>query len=417
MLFLVNVLNIYDRQALGALLEPLRHEFHLSDTQLGALPTVFTVVYALAGLPLGRLADTWSRKRLLAAGVAVWGWLTALGGVAANYAMLFVSRMGVGIGEAVCAPASVSWIGDLVPASRRARAMAGYMTAVPIGVMLSFAVNGPVAQRYGWRTALVLAAVPAVLLIPMLLRLDEPPRGKQIQSRAGYRDLLRIHALWWIAASGAIVNFVLYSFSTFVAAFLTRYHGLSVARAGVWSGLGSGAAGLLGAFAAGALGDRVITGTGTFQKMWGGRPRPGAWRVFLAAASALVAAPLAWTAIALPPGAALALCITLLMAAYGLWQMYYGLVYAAIQDVVPESMRGTAMAGYFLVMYLCGGSLGPLLTGRLSDHFSRLAVSGGAVTEAARAAGLHQAMYVIPVLSVVLASVLLAAGRSINRAG
>jgi MFS family permease len=72
-LFLVNVLNFYDRQALGAVLEPLRREFHLTDARLGALTTIFTVLYAGAGLPLGRLADTWSRSRLLAIGVTVCG--------------------------------------------------------------------------------------------------------------------------------------------------------------------------------------------------------------------------------------------------------------------------------------------------------------------------------------------------------
>ena len=400
LLFLVNVLNIYDRQALGALLEPLRHEFHLSDTQLGALPAVFTVLYAVAGLPLGRLADTWSRKRLLAIGVAVWAGLTALGGLAPSYPVLFATRLGVGIGEAVCAPTATSWIGDLVPAARRARAMAAFMMAVPVGVMLSFAITGPVAQAHGWRAALALAAVPAVLLVPALLWLPEPRRMATVDAgrESAPLSLLKIPALWWIAASGAIVNFVLYSFSTFVSAFLTRFHGLSVAQAGLWSGVGSGAAGILGAIAAGVYGDRVI-----------GRWQNG--RVLLAAAAAALAAPLALAGILVPAGRA-AVAIPLFMLAYGLWQMYYGLVYSAIHDVVAPSLRGTAMAAYLMVMYLCGGAFGPLVTGRLSDHFARQAAGQLPVTEAARAAGLHQAMYIIPALSVVLAAVLWAAGQA-----
>ncbi len=424
MLFLANALNIYDRQALGAVLEPLRREFHLSDAQLGAIPTAFIVIYALAGVPLGRAVDRGSRKRLLAAGVAVWAGLTALGGLAGSYAMLFATRLGVGIGEAVCAPAATSWIGDLVPAGRRARAMAAFMMAVPVGIMLSFAISGPVAQAYGWRAALALAAAPAALLVPALLLLEEPPRpvGQTIVScglptaaprlgddekrssalqirdgkspagdAASVRSLLRIRALWWIALSGALANFVLYSFSYFLAAFLTRFHGLSVARAGVWSGLGSGAAGILGALAVIACGDRFRDG---------GRLR-------FASAAALAAAPLAYAAIRLPRGHAAA-AVTLLMLAYGLWQMYYGLTYAAIQDVVGPSLRGTAMAVYFLVMYLGGGAFGPLALGALSDHLA------GGVSESARAAGLHQAMYAIPVLSVLLAAVLWRAGRAVR---
>src|ERR1700757_3797259 len=96
-LFLVNVLNFYDRFTLGAIAEPVRREFQLSDAQLGGLTTAFTILYALAGLPLGRLADTKSRKGILAWGVAVWSGLTALGGLASSYGMLMATRIGVGI--------------------------------------------------------------------------------------------------------------------------------------------------------------------------------------------------------------------------------------------------------------------------------------------------------------------------------
>jgi MFS family permease len=386
-LFLVNALNIYDRQALGAVLEPLRREFHLTDRQLGAIPTAFIIVYAVAGVPLGRLVDRWSRKRLLATAVAVWAGLTGLGGLATSYGMLLATRLGVGIGEAACAPAATSWIGDLVPPGRRARAMAWFMMAVPVGVMLSFAVSGPVAQAYGWRVALALAAAPAAFLVPALLWLPEPVRAKGVAPAA--LSILRMPALWWIAISGAVVNFILYSFSYFIAAFLTRFHGLSVAQAGIWSGIGSGAAGIAGALAAGAFGDRV---------RGGGRLRFAGW-------AALAATPLSYFAIGLPRGTA-ATAIVLLMAAYGLWQMYYGLVYAAIQDLVGPALRGTAMAVYFLIMYLCGGAFGPLLVGSLSDNFAKVALGEGALPEEARAFGLHAAMYVIPAMSLVLAAVL-----------
>src|ERR1700691_6462567 len=176
-LFAVNVLNFYDRQVLGALLEPIRKEFHLSDKHRGARGTLPIVLYALAGLPLGRLADSGSRKKLLAAGVAVWAVLTGLGGLVQSYLMLLVSRLGVFVGEAASAPAATSWIGDLFPAERRARALGIFMLGVPIGGALSYAISGPAAQAWGWRAALVGAALPAALLIPALLSLDEPARG------------------------------------------------------------------------------------------------------------------------------------------------------------------------------------------------------------------------------------------------
>jgi MFS family permease len=379
-LFFVNVLNIYDRQALGAVLEPLRREFQLTDRQLGAIPTVFVIVYALAGVPLGRLADRWSRKALLASGIGVWAGLTALGGWSTGYAMLFATRMGVGIGEAVCAPCCTSWIAAVVPAERRSRAMAIFMMAVPVGILASFAAGGPIAQAFGWRAALAIAAVPALALVPAVQLLREPG-GAGKSDGAGAAALLRIPALWWLTLSGALVNFVLYAFSYFIAAFLTRYHGLTVAEAGVWSGVGSGVAGVGGALAVVASGGRLR----------------------FAAIASLLAAPVAWVAIGLPRGSAVP-AVVLLMVAYGLWQMYYGPVYAAIQDLVPPDLRATAMSLYFLGMYLCGGAFGPLAMGALSDHFA--AAAGGD-----RAIGLHQAMYVMPLVSVAVAGSLWVAGR------
>ncbi len=386
-LFLVNVLNFYDRQTLAAILEPLRHEFSLSDTQLGGLFTLFTVVFALAGLPLGKLADTRSRRGLLAGGIAIWTALTGMAGLATSYAMLLGTRLGVGIGEAVCTPAATSWIGDLVPASRRARAMAGFMMAVPVGIMLSSAIGGPVAQAHGWRMALLVAAIPGLALVPAVLWLSEPERPDVADGGGGAEALPAV--FWWIAASGAVVNFALYSFSTFLPAFLTRYHGMSVAQAGVWTGIGSGVSGILGAVAAGLLGDRVRN------------------RLWLAAGASLAAAGPVYAAIRMPAGSA-AIAVWLAMTGYGLLQMYYGLVYAAIQDVIGPAGRGRAMAVYFMVTYLGGASWGPLVTGRLSDSLAR---RSGLAAEASRAVGLHDAMYVIPALAVVLAWVLWMAGR------
>ena len=397
-LFLVNVLNYYDRQVLGALVEPLRHHFNLNDTQLAAIPALFTIVYAVAGVPLGRLADRASRRWLLAAGIAVWAGLTGASALAASYAVLLATRLGTGIGEAVCAPAATSWIGDLVPAARRARAMAGFMMAVPVGVMLSLAISGPVAQAYGrdgWKMALAVAAMPAILLVPAVLCLREPDRGA-VEHRGNFA-FLRGRVFWWIALSGAVVNSALYSFSYFLPAFLTRYHGVPVGPAGLWSGIGSGIAGILGAGSVGIWGDN-------WSRRWSGG------RLSLAAAaSALAILPLT-ASLGLGPGSGVA-AVCLAMAGYGLLQTYYGLVYAALHDVVGPEARATAMSVYLLVTYLCGAAFGPLLTGRLSDVFAKSAAGAGAVTEAAKAMGLHQAMYVIPALSLLLAIVLWAGGR------
>src|SRR5262249_35768509 len=275
-------------------------------------------------------------------------------------------------------PAATSWIAGLVTPDRRARAMSVFMMGVPLGVMLSGAVTGPAAQAWGWRIALAIAAIPAIFLVPALLWLPEPERVRTTEAKSPSPFvLIRSTPLWWIAASGAILNFALYSFSAFLPAFLKRYHGLGVGQAGLWTGIGSGVFGVAGATLAALLGDRVI-----LRGMNG--------RLMLAAVAALLSAPLAYFAISLPAGDSTR-ALALIMPAYGLLQMYYGLVYAAINDVVAPELRGTAMAGYLLVTYLGGAAFGPLLTGMLSDHFAQ-EVSGGVITESARAIGLHHAM-------------------------
>src|SRR5262245_25127728 len=103
----------------GALAEPIRKEWALSDAQIGWLSTALTLLDALVGVPLGRLSDRWKRPEILAYGVTLWSLLTAASGLAWNYGALFAARLGVGVGEASCAPASSSLIGDFYPASRR----------------------------------------------------------------------------------------------------------------------------------------------------------------------------------------------------------------------------------------------------------------------------------------------------------
>ncbi len=406
-LFAVNALNFYDRIAPGALVEPMRKEFHLSDTQIGLLGGVFIWIYALAGVPLGRAADTWSRKKLLAFGVIVWTSLTATAGLATNFTMLLFSRMGVGVGEAVCAPSATSWLGDLFPSDRRARVLALFMLGVPVGGSLSFFFSGPVAQAFGWRAAMVVAALPAVFLVPLLFLLHEPERGASEcgpPGKASRGRLFTVATFWWIIASGALVNFNMYAIGTFLPAFLSRVHRLSLANSGMATGVMYLVGGVCGGILAGYLGDRVV-----HWRMDG--------RLLFAAGLAAAGAPFAFLGIRQHAGSIFltAGCLTVALAALN---TYYGLVYSSIQDIVPPKQRGFAMSIYFMAMYLCGASFGPLLTGSLSDHFARraMAVSHAVkMTEGFKAAGLQQAMLIIPVLSLLLGAVLYLGSRTITR--
>jgi MFS family permease len=401
-LFLVNILNFYDRNVAGAVVEPMRKEFHLDDFQIGLLTTAMTVLYAIVGVPLGRVADVWSRRKLLAWGIAVWSALTALTFFASNYAMVLFCRLGVGVGEATCAPSATSWLGDLVPPSRRARLLGLLMLGVPVGGAMSYFFSGPIANAYGWRIAMVVAAAPALLLIPALLMLHEPERGasegvREAAPDASMWSVLKIPTLWWIIASGALVNFNMYAIGTFLPAMFGRIYKLDVGRSGIETGIVYLVGGIAGGLLGGWTGDHII------------RSRKNG-RLWMGAVYSLLGAPFAYFA----GGAShLAAAVALWVFAYGSLNTYYGLVYSSIQDIVAPAQRGATMALYFMAMYLCGASFGSIITGGLSDHYARLAAGSGAITEAARAAGLQHAMVVIPLANLGLALVLFMGSRTI----
>jgi len=408
-LFLLNALNFFDRNILGAIVEPLRREWGLRDAQIGWIGTAFTLLYAVVGLPLGRLADRAHRTRLLGVGALLWSAMTAISGLTTSFAGLFAARLGVGVGEAVCAPAATSLIGDLFPSARRGRATAIFMLGLPVGLGLSYAVGGAVAQAWGWRAAFFVAGLPGLVVGALCLALPEPARGTsephpigaQRRSESALALLTQTPTLLWIIVSGALHNFNMYALATFVPALLIRHHGLGVRQAGALSGLMFGVFGGIGLLVGGWVSDRAAA------RKEGGRLLVSTWALALSV-------PLLVLFLVQPRGEigrALAFVCPALLLMY----LYYAPVYATIQDVVEPARRGLAMAVYFCAMYVMGASMGPVGTGLLSDRLAaRAAAAAGSpvVTEAARAQGLHEAMYIVPVLSVILAVVLFAGARA-----
>src|SRR5215213_1406986 len=239
-LFLINALNFFDRQIIGAVGEPIRKEFGLSDSALGALNTAFTLLYAFVGLPLGTLADKVSRKKILAVGVFLWSLMTAASGLARNFWQIFAMRLGVGVGEATCAPAAASLISDYFQTEKRAKAMSIFMLGLPVGLALSFAISGAVAKNYGWRTAFLVAGLPGLLCVLLAFFIREPIRGAVEKIKVGaktregsaYKNILATPTMRWIILSGALHNFNLYAISAFIVSYLIRFHGLDIQNAG-----------------------------------------------------------------------------------------------------------------------------------------------------------------------------------------
>src|SRR5262245_42131888 len=235
-------MNFYDRQVLGAVGELVKNDWGLNDRQLSALTVAFILLYAAVGLPLGRWADVGRRRLILAVGVLVWSVMTALSGLAWGFTSLFVLRLGVGVGEASCAPAANSLLGDLFPSHQRARAIAVFMLGLPLGLGLSYLISGIIAKELGWRATLFVAGAPGLLLSVLALWLPEPPRGAaethRIAAATGEGSallaVLRIPTMWWIILSGALLNLNMYALGSFLTSLLMRFHGLDVRDANVY---------------------------------------------------------------------------------------------------------------------------------------------------------------------------------------
>ncbi|MET0622020.1 MAG: MFS transporter, partial [Pyrinomonadaceae bacterium] len=415
-LFAANTMNFFDRQILGAVGESVRKEWALSDGAMGALGTAFTLLYSFVGVPLGRLSDRSGRKWILSAGVFVWSLLTVASGFARNFWQLFVFRLGVGVGEASCAPAATSLIGDLFPARGRAKAMSVFMLGLPVGVALSFAVSGLIARPYGWRAAFYVAGLPGLLCAVGALFIREPKRGATEAHGVGgrrregspYLLVLGTPTMLWLIISGALHNFNMYALGSFLTPFLMRYHGADILSANFISMAVYGLSGAPGLLLGGVVADRVA------RRRTNGRLLVGALAILCSVPPLFLA---------LGRGAGDTAGFMLLMGTgCALMYVYYSTVYSTIQDVTEPSLRGTAMALYFFAMYVLGASLGPYGTGLVSDFFTARAAASAGVTAATQAAlepfraeGLRMAMYVIPALGALLTLVLFAASRTVTK--
>ncbi len=433
-LFSINLLNFYDRLIPGAVGTKISEEFGLSDTDLGMLATAFIILYALIGVPLGRWADKSKRTRILTIGVTSWSVLTAASGLAGNFWQLVCLRLSVGVGEASCAPAANSLIGDLFPAKTRARALSLFMLGLPIGNALAYIFSGMLAKAFedtvvyghkiGWRAAFFVALIPGVLCGIGALFIKEPERGATEvhdiggQKRPGnpYLLVLSIPTMLWLIPSGALHNFSMYAIGSFLAPFMERVHETDVAKSGYISSFIYGFAGIPGMLLGGLLGDAIFR-----------RRRNG--RLLVASTALAISVPCFFFAIPMAHWFAFSFLFGLGCACM---YVYYATVYSTIQDVIEPSLRGTAMAIYFCFMYLIGGAFGPPITGILSDYFTdRAAVVAGVSFEGLDAAkdkvelqklrkphrgpGLQSAMYVLPLVSLLLAITLFGASRTVGR--
>lgn len=359
LLTVVSFFNYLDRMVIAILVEPIKQELRLSDSQMGLITGfAFAMLYATVGVPLARIADRRSRITLMSICLAVWSAMTALTGLVRSFLELFAARMAVGIGEAGCGPAAHSILGDLFPRERRAFAISVFQAGGALGQSVGLALAAVVAQLYGWRAALVvvgLAGLPLALLLYFTVR--EPSRGED-HARASSESMWRtLKALFpraplrHLVLGISIAAFGSYGMLQWVPAFFMRIHGLNLVEVGGYVGAAKGAAAVLGTISGGL----VLTRLG---------PRDIRWELWWPMAVFLVTPAFSLASLTVPDWR-LALWLQVIGAFVGATAA--GVMLSAVQNYAEPHRRATALAILMLLSSLLGLGVGPVAVGLLSD--------------------------------------------------
>ncbi len=356
--FVVYTVNFIDRQILAILLQPIKEELSLTDTQLGLLSgTAFGLFYATLGVPIGRLADRHSRRGVMAVCIGLWSLMTALCGTARSFGMLLLYRVGVGVGEAGGSPPAISLISDYVEPTKRATALAIFSMGIPAGILIGYLVGGILREAFDWRVAFFVVGLPG-LLVAILVRftLREPPR--EVREVPPIR---RVFGFLWnrrsfrhLSFAGGLYAFAGYSFAFLLPSVLERTHGMTPAKIGLASAL-------------------IIGVGGGIATLWGGRVCD---RWALSNRRAYVLVPTLAMAVSAPIAVAawsvsdLTWALVLLTGVGLLGQAYQAPVLAASQSLAPAAMRVTTAAVLYFVLNIIGLMFGPVTTGIVSDSLA-----------------------------------------------
>jgi predicted MFS family arabinose efflux permease len=362
LLTLVYIVNFVDRQVLAVLIEPIKHELQLTDSQLGFLSGMaFAFFYVTFGIPLARLADRKSRRNLMAVCMAAWSIMTGLCGLAGNFLQLLAARIGVAVGEAGCVAPAHSIISDYFRAHDRPAAIGIFSTGASLGIFVGLLLGGWLSELYGWRMTLLLIGLPGVLVsLLMLATLREPIRGMSgvrpaaaVADAGDWRSLLRVRALVWIAIATGLQSMVIYGTASWLPAFYMRVHGLPASEVGttlaIINGLVAGAGAAIGAFLAG----RLARGDAR-------------WLLWVPAIATIIATPLYFAAIYADDPRISFMALT--PAAF-LGAMYAPCALAATHGLTGDALRATGIALVLFVSNFIGIGGGALLVGFVSDLF------------------------------------------------
>ena len=374
LLALASVVSQFDRTVINLMVGPIKAEFGLSDTAFGSLQSVaFGIFYVVACIPLGRIADNGNRKWLLAVCLGLWSLFAMASGLARTYWQLFLTRIGVAVGEASLTPAALSMLSDSFPPHRLGRPVAGFLMSAPLGQGLAFigggsllaaltgssllAPGGLMAGLEPWHAAFLIIGAPGLLLVPAFLLMREPERRGARVDGIPARETARLIGSMWRALVPMFLGFAMvllfsYSVAIWTPALLERVHGWNSAEIGWGFGLVMIAFGMTGVIFGGWANDWLA------EKGHRDAPLKVAAATFAIGGAAGVAAPL------MPSGG---LTLAALAVALFFGQMAFPCAATSLQLIVPNRARAQISAVYVTFTTLVGLGVGPTVIGLMND--------------------------------------------------
>ncbi len=374
-LMLLYIFSFIDRMIIALLVEPIKADLALTDTDIGLLHGLaFALFYTFVGVLIARLADNWNRTKLIAIGVLLWGLATAACGLAGSFATLFMARIMVGVGEATLSPAAYSLISDYFPPEKRARAMSVYTSGIYFGVGAALIFGGIVIGMVGstggidlpivgtvqaWQAVFFAVGLPGVFFFVLVrLFVREPERREISETPPTFAAFRRYFAQRRALYMSHFIGFSFmvlysYSFSAWTPAVLSRNYGFTPAESGLWLGLVI----LLSAPAG------IMVGSFLSQRLVGKFGKGAALQVGVyAAVAGLIPAvlfPLAPTAL---------LALIMMGVTQFMISLPFGVAPAALHEVTPNQYRGQIIAIYLFFVNIIGLGTGPMIVGLITDY-------------------------------------------------
>ncbi|MGJ8630732.1 MAG: spinster family MFS transporter [Glaciecola sp.] len=381
LLALIYVFSYIDRNLIAIVIEPIKQEFGVSDTVMGAVSGLaFAVLYSVFSFPLSRLADSGvNRKSIVAVCCGLWSLATMASGMVGQFWQFVIFRMTVAIGEAGGTSPSISMVSDLYPPHKRSFAISLYMLGPHIGLLAAMALGGWIAQEFGWRAVFIFFGAPGIVIALLLYIFGRDPgmgvydteaeKQVRLQPQGKFlndlRDIIKIKGFLYICMGTAVAGMVGYGYGIWAPTFMVRNFDMTLAHAGLSFGLASGVFAAVGSMFSGYYCDKLCR-TNT------------RWQLRMPVIGVLLSIPfgcgfLFWPADAIWQLGSVKIPHAIIFAAgFSFFNSWWPtLAFAAVSKLVNSKQRATSIAMLALFLTLFGAGIGPLLTGTFSDLFSQ----------------------------------------------